>query len=40
MSEFVFQLDTLEYIHDKDYSHADIKAANLLMGQGKTADQV
>ena len=26
------QLDVLEYIHDKEYVHADIKASNLLIG--------
>jgi len=26
------QLDVLEYIHDKEYVHADIKASNLLVG--------
>jgi len=33
-----FQLDALEYIHDKGYCHADIKAANILLGYngGKT----
>ena len=29
---FVIQLDVLEYIHDKEYVHADIKASNLLLG--------
>lgn len=29
---FLFQLDTLEYLHNKGYAHADIKAANLLTG--------
>ncbi|XP_058652197.1 serine/threonine-protein kinase VRK2 isoform X2 [Onychostoma macrolepis] len=28
----VFMLDVLEYIHDNEYVHADIKAANLLLG--------
>ncbi|KAG1651375.1 Serine/threonine-protein kinase VRK1 [Nymphon striatum] len=28
-------LDTLEYIHSKDYVHADIKASNLLIGHDK-----
>jgi serine/threonine protein kinase len=27
-----FQLDALEYIHNQDYVHADIKASNLLTG--------
>lgn len=26
------QVDVLEYIHDNEYVHADIKAANLLLG--------
>ena len=26
------QLDVLEYMHDKEYVHADIKASNLLVG--------
>lgn len=26
------QLDTLEYIHENEYVHGDIKAANLLLG--------
>ena len=26
------QLDILEYIHDKEYVHADVKASNLLVG--------
>jgi len=25
-------LDTLEYIHENEYVHGDIKAANLLLG--------
>lgn len=29
---FPFQLDVLEYIHDNEYVHADIKAANLMLG--------
>ncbi|XP_026079296.1 serine/threonine-protein kinase VRK2 [Carassius auratus] len=29
----VLMLDVLEYIHDNEYVHADIKAANLLLGQ-------
>ncbi|XP_064623163.1 serine/threonine-protein kinase VRK1-like [Lineus longissimus] len=32
-------IDVLEYIHSKDYSHADIKAANLLLGY-KNPNQV
>ncbi|XP_076441731.1 uncharacterized protein LOC143280874 isoform X3 [Babylonia areolata] len=34
----VRMLDALEYIHDKGYCHADIKAANILLGfsNGKT----
>ncbi|XP_033105041.1 serine/threonine-protein kinase VRK1-like [Anneissia japonica] len=34
-------LTTLEYLHDKGYIHADIKAANLMMGYGpKASNQV
>ena len=29
---FFSQLDVLEYIHENEYVHADIKAANLLLG--------
>ena len=37
----VFQIDVLEYIHDKGYIHADIKASNLLIGYTKgTENQV
>ena len=32
-----FQLDVLEYMHDQGFVHADIKAANLLLGFGKAA---
>jgi len=28
----LLQLDILEYIHDMQYVHADIKASNLLLG--------
>lgn len=28
----LFQLDVLEYIHENEYVHADIKAANLMLG--------
>lgn len=28
-------IDVLEYIHDKQYVHADIKGSNLLLGFGK-----
>ena len=31
----LFQLDALEYIHSKDYVHADIKATNLLCDKNK-----
>lgn len=27
----LFQLDVLEYIHENEYVHADIKAANLML---------
>ena len=34
---FVFvQIDALQYIHEKEYVHADVKAANLLLGRSKT----
>lgn len=29
---FFSQLDVLEYIHEHEYVHGDIKAANLLLG--------
>lgn len=32
MTVCILQIDALEYIHDKDYAHADIKAANLMTG--------
>ena len=32
LSLFFLQLDSLEYIHEKEYVHADIKSSNLLMG--------
>lgn len=28
----LFQVDVLEYIHENAYVHADIKAANLMLG--------
>nr|CAD7443812.1 unnamed protein product [Timema bartmani] len=31
-------LDVLEYMHSKSYVHADIKAANLLLGHGKGSE--
>ena len=31
----VFQLEALEFLHDSGYAHADIKAANLLVGLGR-----
>ena len=31
-------IDVLEYIHDKQYIHADIKGSNLLLGHGKGAE--
>lgn len=36
---FFSQLDVLEYIHENEYVHGDIKAANLLLGY-KNPDQV
>lgn len=30
------QLDVLQYIHSCEYVHADLKGANILLGQGKT----
>lgn len=35
----LFQLDVLEYIHENEYVHADIKAANLMLGY-KDPEQV
>lgn len=32
LSALLFQLDVLEYIHENEYVHADIKAANLMLG--------
>ena len=29
---FVSQLNCLEYLHEHEYVHADIKASNLLLG--------
>lgn len=31
-------MDVLEYIHSKDYIHADIKGANILLGLGKGSE--
>lgn len=31
-------IDVLEYIHDKQYVHADIKGSNLLLGFGKGSE--
>lgn len=36
---FFLQLDVLEYIHENEYVHGDIKAANLLLGY-KNPDRV
>ena len=33
------QIDALQYLHESEYVHADIKAANILQGYQKT-DQV
>ena len=32
------QLDVLEYIHSKEYVHADIKGSNLLIGHKPTTE--
>lgn len=29
---FYFQMDTLQYVHDHEYIHADIKGSNLMLG--------
>lgn len=34
---FVLQLHVLEYIHAQGFVHADVKAANLLLGHSKAA---
>lgn len=34
-----YQVDVLEYIHENEYVHADIKAANIMLGY-KDLDQV
>ena len=38
----LLQLDVLEFIHDNDYVHADIKGSNVLLDveQGHTSDNV
>jgi len=33
-------LDTLQYIHSRNYTHNDVKAANMLLGLGKDKDNV
>lgn len=33
-------LDALEYIHEKEYVHADIKSSNLMMGHNKDKNKV
>ena len=32
----LLQLNSLEYLHDNEYVHADIKGANLLIGRTKS----
>lgn len=42
MLKLLFQLDALEYIHENNYVHADVKASNCLLGYkaGKTDNDV